>query len=184
MSAAAWTPISYRVILGYSDLAGRWYHSVVRLQDPNHGQRTDHDRDPHSTESPTQPLHARGTEVGEGAAPPPQWRVTFAGPPLSDDDKTKLRANAMLHTGGHGLPGGNWSLSVIVSAERATNAIERVRDALGPDTRYVGYAVEPWESGRFSLEAWSRRRRFAGWITRPIRRARDRWLRRSIGSGH
>jgi hypothetical protein len=161
-----------RVIFGYTDLGGRRYHSVVRLQDPNHGQRTTYDREPNSTESPVQPLRASGTEVGEGAAPPPQWRVSFAGRELPEEFKARLRANAMLHMGGHGLPGGSWSFSVIVSADRATEAIELVQTALGPGAPFVGYAAEPWKADPFALQQWSRSTRVVRRVARSVRLVR------------
>ena len=65
--------LALRVVLPYTDLAGRRYHTVIRLSDPGKG-RGRHDDTTH-----WEALRQDGTEVGDGEAPPPQWRVTFYG---------------------------------------------------------------------------------------------------------
>ena len=70
--------LAIRVVCVYSDLAGRQYHTVIRLSDPGKGRRSlieEGDYDDAISESLTQD----GTEVGEGEAPPPQWRRELFG---------------------------------------------------------------------------------------------------------
>lgn len=151
----------YRVILAYADLVGRQFHSVIRMSDPERGQRRTWERGSYARDldpgnEPHDRLTVHGTEVGEGAAPPQQWRVTFAGRELSHDHRARLRANGLLHSGAYGMPGGNWTFSVFASAERAAEAIERVRDALESDGEFVGFAAQPWESSPWALRPPSR----------------------------
>jgi hypothetical protein len=132
------TFLAVRVIMGYSDLAGARYYTVVRLSDPEEGSKRD-------GTMRWDDLKSEGTTVGEGALPPQQWRVTFRGRDLSEDDKQRLRGSAIHYTGGHGIPGGAWSSSVFLFADDSEEAIRLVRTELGGDRApFGGWVAQPW----------------------------------------
>jgi hypothetical protein len=141
------------VVVSYSDLAGRRYHTVIRLSDPGNGQRRDVDT------SRWEAITQDGTEVGEGEAPLPQWRVTFYGT-LTDEQETRLRANAMQLLSSHAVGTSGsldeppkpsaWSYSVFTSAQSRGEAIERVQSALSDGT-FGKWNAELWTSAPFDL---------------------------------
>lgn len=145
--------LAAHVVVVYSDLAGRTFHTEIGLLDPKKGQ-------PITQAQPGPPpsrlLLLEGTEVGEGDAPPPQWRVTFAGPDISDDQRDRLRAAAVLLFGSHsvGMTSGPepptptwWQWSAYASGSNPDEAIRRARDALD-DERFVAWQATLWTAGR------------------------------------
>jgi hypothetical protein len=148
--------LALRVVLVYSDLAGRRYHTVIRLSDSRKGQRR-HDETTH-----WEPLAHDGTEVGEGDAPLPQWRVTFYGK-LTPEQEARLRANAMQLVARHAtgtavsldqLPEPSaWSYTVLTSAPTPQQAEKRVVSALGEEGTYGRFDADLWRSAPFDLPA-------------------------------
>jgi hypothetical protein len=164
----------------YEDLAGRSYYTVVALSDPAKGQIVIPSR--HTVGGPwPRLLNPGGTETGEGNAPLPQWRVTFSGPELADDQRERLATAAVLpfgrHSGGTGLgpapPKASWwRHSAFAAGASAADALSRVRDALA-DERFVGYEATIWVESRWRLGQDGR--------LRPRLQAIRRGLRRAIG---
>jgi hypothetical protein len=100
-------------------------------------------------------------EIGEGDAPPPQWRVTFAGPEVSDDQRERLRAATVLLfakrsvavTGGSEPPTStSWQWSAYASGSSRDDAIRRARDALD-DERFVAWEATLWTAGRLQASS-------------------------------
>ena len=147
--------LALRVVLVYSDLAGRRYHTVIRLSDSGKGQRR-HDETTH-----WEPLAQDGTEVGEGDVPLPQWRVTFYGK-LTPEQEARLRANAMQLVSRHAVGSARsideipadpsaWSYSVLTSAQTRQQAEERIVSALGDEGTYGKFDADLWTSAPFDL---------------------------------
>lgn len=145
------------VVIVYNDLAGRIYHTVVGLSDPAKGGPV---IAPQGTVGPppARIFDMAGSEVGEGPAPPPQWRVTFSGPEISDDQKERMRASAIVLFGGHAVgtsPGpvlptpASWRWSAFVTGAGPDVAINRLRDALA-DERFLAWHATLWVAGRLS----------------------------------
>jgi hypothetical protein len=143
--------LAIRVVLVYSDLGGRQYHTVIRLSDPGEGRYR-------SGEPSWLSLTQEGTEVGDGEAPPPQWVVSFYGHTTPEQD-VRLRANAMQvmrHGGstsssfeeGPGEPSA-WGYDVYVSAYGSDAAIQRVKDALG-EGAFGKWKAELWTAEPFT----------------------------------
>jgi hypothetical protein len=167
--------LAIRAVIVYSDLAGAQFHTVVRLSDPEGGARRD---------GPTQwiDLTAEGTTVGEGSVPTQQWRVTFRGRHLDDEQVRHLRADAIQYFGGHSVGtsptpeatlDGAWSSTVFVFADRSHDAIDRVRAALGGDQApFGGWAAEPWALEPIVFHEPTRSDRVADWMRRRWARVR------------
>jgi hypothetical protein len=145
--------LAVRVVIFYSDLGGRRYHSVVRLTDPRKGQRRHGDRQ-------WAPLTQEGTEVGVGEAPPPQWWVSFYGK-MTDEQRAQLRANAIQSLAAHAIGSAGsldeipddpaaWTYCVMVSAETRDEAIGRVQGALD-DGAFGQWSADPWTSEPLTL---------------------------------
>ena len=154
--------LALRVVCVYSDLAGRLYHTVIRLSDPEKGRR----RPPGGSDggggsrTVIQALTQDGTEVGEGAAPPPQWWVDFHGK-MTPEQRARLQANAIQVIGAHAVgsaPSPNeipdepasWTYSALTSADTHEQAIERVKGALG-EGAFGKWSAELWTSDPFDL---------------------------------
>ena len=153
--------LALRVVCVYSDLAGRQYHTVIRLSDPEKGQRrplggSDAGGGSYAV---NQQLTQDGTEVGEGEAPPPQWRVTFYGS-MTPEQKARLRANAVQLISSHSVGSSGspdevpepsaWSYSVFTSVQTREEAIERVKSALS-DGAFGKWDADLWTSAPFDL---------------------------------
>lgn len=145
--------LAVHVVVIYSDLAGRSFHTGIGLLDPANGQPITRTQ---PGPAPPRILRLEATEVGEGDAPPPQWRVTFAGPEVSDDQRERLRAAAVVLFGAHsvGVTGGPfpptptwWQWSAFVSGSAPDDAIGRARDALD-DERFIAWQATLWTAGR------------------------------------
>jgi hypothetical protein len=147
--------LALRVVLVYSDLAGRRYHTVIRLSDPGKGRSRRYDT------THWEALTQDGTEIGEGEAPLPQWRVTFVGT-LTPDQEARLRANGVQlisshATGTAGSPAqipadpSPRSYSVFTSAQTRSQAIKRVVSALGDEGTYGRFDADLWTSQPFDL---------------------------------
>jgi hypothetical protein len=161
--------LAIRAVIVYSDLAGAQFHTVVRLSDPEGGARR---------VGPTQwiDLTAEGTTVGEESVPMQQWRVTFRGRHLDDEQVRHLRADAIQYFGGHSVGSsptpeaaseGVWTSTVYVFADRSHDAIERVRAALGGDQApFRSWRAEPWALKPivFGQPTW--RGRMSEWMRR------------------
>jgi hypothetical protein len=154
--------LALRVVCVYSDLAGRQYHTVIRLSDPGKGQRRRQGGDDSAGgyDSLSESLTQDGIEVGDGAAPPPQWWVSFYGN-TTPEQREALRANAIQLIGRHGVGTAGsldaipaepsaWTHSVLTSAETHEQAIERVKAALG-EGAFGAWGAELWTSDRFPL---------------------------------
>jgi hypothetical protein len=145
------------VTLVYGDLGGRQYHSVVALIDPARGlpiQST-----PGYMVGP-RTLDVLGTEVGEGEAPPPKWRVQFGGPLVSDDERKRLEAaNVVLFVASDdaATPGsGQFQMpttmqwNAFASGVTDEDAIQQVRSALADD-RFASFTASLWTGGSLRL---------------------------------
>lgn len=148
------------VTLVYGDLGGRSYHSVVGLLDPERGLPIG--TTPGYVVRPRM-LDVSGTEVGEGDAPPPQWRVQFAGPQVSDDQRNRLAAaNVILLVATADVATTSpeqpfkmpTTMQWVAFASGATDAEanERVRSALS-DERYQAFTASLWTRGRLVVES-------------------------------
>jgi hypothetical protein len=168
--------LAIRAVVVYSDLAGAQFHTVVRLSDPGGGTRRD---------GATQwiDLAAEGTTVGQGSVPMQQWRVTFRGRHLDDEQVRHLRADAIQYFGGHSVgtspsreatSEGVWSSTVFVFADRSHDAIERARAALGGDQApFRSWAAEPWALEPILFRELTWRERVGEWMRRTWGRLRD-----------
>ncbi|MCW2995499.1 MAG: hypothetical protein JWQ18_2994 [Conexibacter sp.] len=149
------------VTVVYGDLGDRTYHSVIGLLDPDRGLALQ--PRPGFISGP-RTLEVLATEVGEGDAPPPQWRVTFTGPDVTDDQRNQLAsANVVLFASTAGgtapapVPGEplrvptpsvfRWSAYAQGAAD--DDAIARVGKALADD-RFVAYSATLWVRGRLT----------------------------------
>jgi hypothetical protein len=141
--------LALRLNLTYSDLGGRRYYTVIRLSDPGKGQRRG------STDRQWHDLEQDGTEVGEGMAPPPQWRVGFSGK-LADDERARLHGGAIqllaaTATGSSSTPTppepAVWRYSAMVTARTRDDAIAQVQGVLGAD-RFQAWSGDPWTGDR------------------------------------
>jgi hypothetical protein len=152
--------LAAHVVVVYGDLAQRNFHTGIGLSDPAKGRAVV--VPPHyARPEPSRVLQLEGTEVGEGDAPGPQWRVTFSGPDITDDQREKLRGAAVLLLGAHsvGTSSGpvpptptSWRWSAYASGSNGDEAIGRARDALADD-RFVAWQATLWTAGRLRVES-------------------------------
>jgi hypothetical protein len=146
------------VTIIYDDLAEQSYYTVIALSDPADGQAVRKPRDYVGDPLP-RALTPGGTKTGAGTAPLPQWRVTFTGPELDDDQRERLAAAAVLLFGGHSVGTSTspippkaswWRHSAFSAGTTAEDAISRVRDALAND-RFAAYEATIWVESQWHL---------------------------------